>query len=159
MDLRGATVIAISIPIPIITVLWIVACVLIGLLAMAKGRSFISWSVAAAWASPVVVLLLIFLPERKQIKQRPAASPRAGPPQLAAPRSKTALPMKAIKALAYRVGTSRAVGALSRRKSAAYQSIENFTAAAEIDKGIAAAVRDEFSNGPAVRIPTKRKNR
>jgi hypothetical protein len=44
-------VIAISIPIPLITIGWIAACVMIGLVAMAQGRSFVSWSLAAALAS------------------------------------------------------------------------------------------------------------
>jgi len=44
-------VIAISIPIPLITIGWIAACVIIGLVAMAQGRSFVSWSLAAALAT------------------------------------------------------------------------------------------------------------
>jgi hypothetical protein len=147
-------VIAISIPIPLITVVWIAACALIGLLAMAKGRSFVSWSVAAAIASPVVVLLLFFLP--KNTNKKTPTRPNGVPPKLPASRSSAAL---AIKALAYRVESSRLVGAMSRRKSAAYRSIENFTAAAEIDKGIAATVRDEFSNEVTAQIRTEHKIR
>ena len=149
--------IAISIPIPLITVVWIAACALIGLLAVAKGRSFVSWSVAAVVASPVVVLLLFFLPNKTN-KKTPTP-PKRVPPKLPAPPSKAALPIKAIKALAYRVETSRVVGALSRRKSAAYRSIEKFTAAAEIDKGFAVTVRDEFSNEVTAQIPAGRKTR
>jgi hypothetical protein len=55
----------IAISIPIITVGWVAASVLIGLLAMAKGRSFVSWSLAAALASPVAVLLLVVLPKKR----------------------------------------------------------------------------------------------
>ena len=150
--------IAISIPIPIITVGWVAASVLIGLLAMAKGRSFVSWSLAAALASPVVVLLLVVLPKAKQIKQ-PPAPPKIASPKPAALRTNAALPIKAIKALAYRVESSRIVGSLSRTKAAGYRSLENFAAAAEIDKGIAAAVRDEFPNDPIPQMPTERKSR
>ena len=60
--------------------------------------------------------------------------------------AKDTLPLKAIKALAYRAKSTRVVGALLRRKAAAYRSIENFAAAAEIDKGIAVTVRSEFPN-------------
>ena len=148
--------IAISIPIPIITVGWIAASVLIGLLAMAKGRSFVSWSLAAALASPVVVLLLVFLPRAKQIKQ-PPAPPKIASPKLVALRTNAALPIKVIKALAYRVEGSRVAGSLSRAKAAGYRSLENFAAAAEIDKGIAGAVRDKFANDP--QIPSERKSR
>ncbi len=125
---------------------------------MARGRSFVSWAVAAAVASPVVVLLLFILP-KPRVKQ-PLAPPKAvAPPSATAPRSDAALPIKAIKALAYRVQSSRVVGSISRRKVAAYRSLENFAAAEEIDKGIAAAVRDEFPNEPAAQIPTERKTR
>lgn len=149
--------IAISIPIPLITVGWIAACVLIGLLAMAQGRSFVSWSLAAAIASPVVVLLLFILPTPKQTKQ-PLATPKAvAPPRLPAAARSNALPIKAIKALAYRVESSRVVGSLSRGKAAAFRSLENFSAAAEIDKGIAVTVRDEFPSDPA--NSTERKTR
>jgi hypothetical protein len=152
--------IAISIPIPLITIGWIAASVLIGLIAMAKGRSFISWSVAAAVASPFVVLLLFVLPKPKQIRQAPPAPPNvAPPPRAAAPGSNAALSIKTIKALAYRVKSSGVVGSISRRKAAAYRSLETFAAAAEIDKGIAAAVREEFPNKPAAQIPTERKIR
>jgi hypothetical protein len=67
--------------------------------------------------------------------------------------AKDALPIKAIKALAYRAKSSRVVGALSRRKAAAYRSLENFAAAAEIDKGISAAVRSEFPSQSAAQAP------
>jgi hypothetical protein len=150
-------VIAISIPIPLITVGWAAACVLIGLLAMAQGRSFVSWSLAAAIASPVVVLLLFILPKPEPTKQ-PPATPKA-PPKLPAAARSPALPIKAVKALAYRVQSSRVVGSLSRGKAAAYRSIENFAAAAEIDKGISAVVRDEFPNDAASQNSTERKTR
>ena len=151
--------IAISIPIPVITLAWIAACVLIGLLAIAKGRSFVSWSLAAAIASPVVVLVLCCLPKAKRRKP-PAATPKAVvSPRLIAPRSDAALPIKAIKALAYRVESRRIVGALSRGKTATYRSLENFAAAAEIDKGIATVVRNEFRDQSAGQTPTERKSR
>jgi hypothetical protein len=121
---------------------------------MAKGRSFVSWSLAAALASPIVVLLLVFLPKARQIKQPPA------PPKIVLPkplRTNAALPIKVIKALAYRVEGSRVAASLSRAKAAGYRSLENFAAAAEIDKGIADAVRDRFPNDP--QIPTDRKSR
>ncbi len=151
--------IAISIPIPVITLAWIAACLLIGLLAIAKGRSFVSWSLAAAIASPVVVLVLCFLPESKRRKQPPETPKAVAPPKLITPRSNAALPIKAIKALAYRVENSRIVGSLSRGKTAAYRSLENFTAAAEIDKGIATVVRNEFPDQSAGQTPTERKSR
>ena len=154
-----AGVIAISIPIPLITVGWIAACVLIGLFAMSHGRSFVSWSLAAAIFSPLVVLLLFFLPKPNQTKQPPATPKPVAPPRLPAAARSNALPVKAIKALAYRVESSRIVGSISRRKAAANQSIENFAAAAEIDKGIAVAVRDEFPNEAASQNSTKRKTR
>jgi hypothetical protein len=143
-------VIAISIPIPLITIGWIAVSVLIGLLALAQGRSFVSWCLASAIATPFVGLLLFILPKPKTIRQPPARAEAAPPPASLAP-SKAALPIKAIKALAYRVESSRLVGSISRRKSATYRSLENFTAAAEIDKGIAAAIRDEFPNKPTDR--------
>jgi hypothetical protein len=78
----AAKVIAISIPIPLITIGWIAACILIGLLAGAQGRSFVSWSLAAAIASPIVVLLLFILPKPKQTRQ-PPATPKAVAPTAA----------------------------------------------------------------------------
>ena len=92
---------------------------------MAKGRSFVSWSLAAALASPVVVLLLVVLPKAKQIKQ-PPAPPKIASPKPAALRASAALPIKAIKAFAYRVESSRIAGSLSRAKAAGYRSLENF---------------------------------
>jgi hypothetical protein len=150
-------VIAISIPIPLITIGWIAACVMIGLVAMAQGRSFVSWSLAAALASPVVALLLFILPKPKQIKQ-PRTTPKVdAPPRLPARWTEAALPIKAIRALANRVESSRIGGSLSRGKTAAYRSLEDFAAAVEIDKGIAAAVRDEFPSEPGGQIPIEPK--
>jgi hypothetical protein len=65
----------IAISIPMITVGWVAASVLIGLLAMAKGRSFVLWSLAAALASPVAVLLLVVLPKRTMMIIRSVALP------------------------------------------------------------------------------------
>ena len=143
--------IALSIPIPLITLAWIAACLWIGLMAVSQGRSFVSWSLAAALFSPFVVVLLFILPIPKPTKQPPATPKSVRPPRLPAATRSNALPLKAIKALAYRVQSSRVVGLISRRKVAAYRSIENFAAAAEIDKGIAAAVRDEFPKAPKSR--------
>jgi hypothetical protein len=110
--------------------------------------------------SPVVVLLLFVLPKPKQIKHKqPPAPPKAASPRATAAQSNAALPIRAIKALTYRVERSRIVGSLSRGKTAAVQSLDNFTAAAEIDDGIAAAVREEFPNEPTAQISTKRKIR
>ncbi len=108
-------------------------------------------------ASPVVALLLFILPKPKQIKQ-PRTTPKVdAPPRLPARRTEAALPIKAIRALAYRVESSRIGGSLSRGKTAAYRSLEDFAAAVEIDKGIAAAVRDEFPSEPGGQIPIEPK--
>jgi hypothetical protein len=133
-------VIAISIPIPLITIGWIMVSALIGLFALAQGRSFVSWSVASLIVSPLVGLLLLFLPKPKTTSQKPISSRATVVP------SKAAVPVKAVRAFAHHVASSRLIGAISRRKATTYRSLENFTAATEIDKGIAAAVRDEFPN-------------
>jgi hypothetical protein len=128
-------------------------------MAMAQGRSFLSWSLAAALLSPVVVLLLFILPKPDPTKQ-PTATPKVVlPPRLPAPERKAALPMRAIRALAYRVESGRIAGWLSGRKTVDYRSLDYFTAAGEIDKGIAAAVHDEFPHGPARQTSAKRKPR
>jgi lysozyme family protein len=146
-----ANLIAISIPIPLITLGWIALSALIGLLALAQGRSFVSWSLASAMATPLVGLLLFILPKPSQTKQPTPTNKPVVPPRIPAPQLQGSLPMKTIRALAYRVESSRLIGSISRRKAAAYRSLENFTAATEIDKGIAAAVRDEFPNKPTDR--------
>ena len=133
--------IAISIPIPLVTIGWIVVSVLIGLLALAQGRSFVSWSLASAIATPFVGLLLLILPKPKKSGQLPSL-PKPSRRDLAVAPSKAALPFKAIKAL--HMGSSRFIGVISRRKAAAYPSQKTITAATEIDKEIAAAVRGEF---------------
>jgi hypothetical protein len=109
---------------------------LIGLMAVSQGRSFVSWSWAAALFSPFVVILLFILPSPKPAKQPPATREAVRPPRLPA---------------AARANLSRRVfGLISRRKMPA-----NFAAAVEIDQGIAAVVRDEFSNEPADRLGSR----
>jgi hypothetical protein len=120
-------------------------------MAVSQGRSFVSWALAAALFTPFVVVLLFILPIFKSTKQPPATRKSVRPPRLPAATRSTPLPLKAIKALAYGVQSSRVFGSISRRKLAAYRSIESFAAAAEIDNGIAAAVRDEFPKEPKSR--------
>jgi hypothetical protein len=76
---------------------------------------------------------------RANLPQGDGQSVASAPSKPVAARPNAALPIKAIKALAYRVKGSRIVSALLRRKSAAYRSLEKFAAAAEIGKGIASA--------------------
>lgn len=154
--------IALSIPIPIVTICWIAACALVGLLAMAKGRSFVSWSVVAVIATPLAGLPLLLLPDLRaknlanlrakklsdlqtKFAVKRIIDDRLPPPVPTAAPSKS-LPVRALKGLAFRVQDSRVAAALSSAKKTARQSVQNFATNAEIDREISKTVRSEFSN-------------
>ena len=145
--------IALSIPIPIVTVCWIAACGLVGLLAMARGRSFVSWSMIAAIATPLAGLPLLVLPDLRA-KNRlnpnlPSPQPGLGermPPSLPSAPLSSSLPVRALKGLGFRVQDSRVAAAISSGRKTARQSVQNFASKAEIDSEIAKTVRNEFPN-------------
>jgi hypothetical protein len=154
--------IALSIPIPIVTICWIATCALVGLLAMAKGRSFVSWSVLAAIATPLAGLPLLVLPDLRaktrpnsRSKDLPDPQPKFEfnritgellPPPVPTAAPSKSLPVRALKGLAFRVQDSRVAAALSSAKKTARQSVQNFATNAEIDGQISKTVRSEFPN-------------
>lgn len=123
---------AISISIPPVAIAWAIFSVVIGLIAAAKGQSAIGWILACLLFSPLVGLVLLFLPTKKG---------HPTPPPL--PKS-SSLTRRSLAALGYRVKESRAVKIAADAKGTARRTLESFTSKAELDREIATTVRSQF---------------
>jgi hypothetical protein len=123
---------AISIPIPPVAIAWAIFSVVIGLVALAKGRSAIGWILACLIFSPIVGLVLLFLPDEKR-HSRPPSLPK--PPSLA---------WRTLAAVGFRVKQSRAVKVAVHAKGMARRSVDDFTRKTELDREITTTVRRQF---------------
>ena len=135
----GDAMFAISISIPPIAIAWAGLSLLIGVLALAKRRSFVGWMLASILLTPFVVVVLLYLPPAEKsgsVKNKPQVIP---PPL---PRSPS-LALRAIRAFGFRVRESRAASTLSGAKDAAHGP-QGFASRAELDRDIADSARSRF---------------
>jgi hypothetical protein len=113
---------AISIPIPPIAIAWLGLSLLIGLLALAKQRSFVGWLLASLLFTPFAAVVLFYLPPAKaSVPKKGKTKSRAAPPPMP---TSPSLFRRIIGAARFRMKESRSAKAVVGVTGAAHRSLE-----------------------------------
>jgi hypothetical protein len=110
---------AISIPIPPIAIAWLGLSLLIGLLALAKRRSFVGWLLASLLFTPFATVVLFYLPPAKA--SVPKKGKTKGPPPMP---TSPSLFRRITGAARFRMKESRSAKAVVGVTGAAHRSLE-----------------------------------
>lgn len=130
---------AISIAVPPVAITWIGLSLLIGLLALAKRRSFTGWMAASMLFTPFFAVVLFFLPRANiPVKTKPTAIPPPLP-------TRPSLLGRVAAAAKFRVRQNGAANVLAEETRRAHRSLDNFT---ELERDIKQSVQSRLrSNG------------